>query len=317
MALFPNEDAVDTLYVIVKATFNIAKDFTLADDQPEPVAADVYWTEPGKSSLKFASDMHIGKSATDIIMIGHACAPEQKETTQLDVGLSVGKVKKQVRVFGERQWQDGRITAPAAFKTMALVYEKAFGGDHVIADKLDSADTRNPVGKGFAGKRKVEEMNGMPLPNLEDPAQLIRDYTDTPNPACFACCAPNWQPRVEFAGTYDEVWKTTRAPYLPTDFDKRFLNVAHPDLVYPGFLQGGEPVRISGMHPKGDLQFDVPQVGLATQITMAGNVEQPDFELDTLLLDPNQLKLSMVWRAALPCDKKALKISEIKIALSR
>jgi hypothetical protein len=317
MALFPNEEAVDTLYVIVKATFNIGKDFTLADEQLKPVAADEYWTEPGKSSLKSASDMHIGKAATDIIMIGHACAPEQKETTQMDVGVSVGAVKKQVRIFGDRHWQAGRITAPAPFKTMAMVYEKAFGGLHVVENKLDSAETRNPVGRGFAGKRKAEEMNGVPLPNLEDPTQLIREYSDTPNPACFAFCAPNWHPRVDYAGTYDEEWKTARAPYLPKDFDKRFLNMAHPDLVYPGFLQGGEPVQITGMHPRGTLQFDVPQVGLATHITMAGRVEQPNFDLETLILDPNQLKLSMVWRAALVCDKKALKVSEIKIALSR
>jgi len=76
-------------------------------------------------------------------------------------------------------------------------------------------------------------------------------------------------------------------------------------------------VQITGMHPRGTLQFDVPQVGLATHITMAGKVQQPDFDLETLILDPNQLKLSMVWRAALPCDKKALKISEVKIGLSR
>lgn len=317
MALFPNEDAVDTLYVIVKASFNIGKEFTLADEQLKPEAADVYWTEPGKSSLKAASDMHIGKAATDIIMLGHASAPEQKETTQLDVSLSVGKVNKQVRVFGDRHWQDGRITAPSRFKTMAMVYEKAYGGIHIADGQIQSAETRNPVGRGFAGKRKAEEMNGVPLPNLEDPNQLIREPTDQPTPACFGFCAPNWQPRVDHAGTYDEAWKKTRAPYLPKDFDKRFLNMAHPDLVYPGFLQGGEPVHISGMHPKGDLQFDVPQVGLAAQITLAGKVEQPEFDLETLILEPNQLKLSLVWRAALPCDKKALKISEIKIALSR
>ncbi len=317
MALFPNEDAVDTLYVIVKATFNIGKDFTIADEQLKPEEADVYWVEPGKSSIKSASDMHIGKSATDIIMLGHACVPDKKEAAQMDVGLTVGQVSKTVRVFGDRRWQDGRISAPTPFKTMALVYEKAYGGFHVIDGQINSAETRNPVGRGFAGKRKAEEMNGVPLPNLEDPKQLIRDPMDQPAPACFGFCAPNWHPRVDFAGTYDENWKKTRAPYLPRDFDKRFLNTAHPDLIYPGFLQGGEPVKITGMHPKGVLQFDVPKVGLATQITMAGNVAQPDFDLDTLVLDPNQLQLSMVWRAALPCDKKALKISEVKVGLSR
>lgn len=314
---FPNENGIDTLYVMVRATFNIAKELTLADEQPEPIATDIYWTEPGKSSLKYGSDMHIGKPTTDIVMLGHACAPGQKEVHELDVSLSVGETSKTVRVFGDRQWKDGRITAPTKFKTMPLVYEKAFGGIHIVDGKIDSAEDRNPVGRGFAGNRKLDEMNGVPLPNLEDPKQLIREPTDKPNPACFGFCAPNWAPRATFAGTYDEVWRKTRAPYLPEDFNKRFFNMAHPDLIYPHFLQGGEPVQISGMHPKGTIQFDVPQVPLSTRITMAGQVHQPDFSLETLLLEPNHMKLGMLWRAALLCDKSLLKQSEIKIGLSR
>lgn len=317
MALFPSETATDTLYVIVKASFNVGKDFTLADEQTPPLAADVYWTEAGKSSLKYASDMHIGKPATDIVMLGHACAPENKEATQLNVGLSVGQVNKTVQVFGDRQWQDGKITRPAPFKTMAMVYEKAYGGVHITNGQVAGAETRNPVGRGFAGSRKVEEMNGVPLPNLEDPKQLIRDVNDQPAPACFGFCAPNWQPRVAYAGTYDDTWQKTRAPYLPLDFDKRFFNMAHPDLIYPGTLQGGEPVSITNMHPVGTLKFDLPQVNLVTRITIAQRVEMPEFRLETLILEPNQLKLSMVWRAAMPCDKQMLTIGDVKIGLSR
>jgi len=317
MAVFPNEDAVDTLYVVVKATFNIGKAFTLADEQLKPAVEDVYWIEPGTSSLKYASDIHLGKPATDIILIGHACALEQKEVRELDVSLSVGQVSKRLRVFGERQWKDGKITAPTPFKTMALVYEKAYGGMHIVNGQIDSAELRNPVGRGFAGTRKPEEMNGAPLPNLEDPNQLIREPTDNPTPACFGFCAPHWQPRATFAGTYDEIWKKTRAPYLPTDFNKRFLNMAHTDLVYPGFLVGGEPVQMTSMHPSGTVQFDVPRVTLTTRITLADKEEeQPPFHLETLLLEPNQMKVSLIWRAALTCDKQALNIRHIDIGLA-
>ena len=129
--------------------------------------------------------------------------------------------------------------------------------------------------------------------------------------------APSWQPRVNYAGTYDEAWQKNRAPYLPEDFDKRFFNMAHPDLIYPGFLQGGELVHISGMHPKGDLQFTVPQVKLSTKITVKNRIEIPEFDLETLIIEPNQLQMSMVWKAALCCDKEALKISEVSLNLSR
>lgn len=317
MALFPNEDAIDTLYIIVKATFNISTRLTLSDDQLPPVDSDVYWTEPGKSSIKYASDYHIGKPATDVIMLGHACTSGKKEATELDVSLSVGEVCKTVRVFGERQWREGRITPPASFTSMAMVYERAFGGIHVVDGQLAGAETRNPVGRGFAGSRKPEEMTGVPLPNLEDPGNLIKDPSDQPVPACFGACAPNWQPRVGFAGTYDEHWQTSRAPYLPLDFDKRFLNTAHPELVYPGYLQGGEPIRITHMHPAGILQFDVPAVKLHSRVLVAGSDISPAFNLETLILEPNQLRMSLVWRAAVLCDKKALKISDVKISLLR
>jgi hypothetical protein len=317
MALFPNEEAIDTLYVMVKATFNMSAQLTLADEQAPLHEADVYWTEPGKSSIKYAGDYHIGKPATDIIMLGHACVPGQHDATRLDVSLAVGQVNKTVSVFGDRQWKDGRITPPASFKTMPMVYEKAYGGFHVVNGEVAEADERNPVGRGFAGSRKVEEMNGVPLPNLEDPTQLIHRPTDTPTPACFGASAPYWQPRAGYAGTYDEQWQTGRAPYLPEDFDKRFCNAAHPDLVYPGYLQGGEPVQITHMYPNGVLKFDVPRVSLLSRITLAGNELTPGFNLETLVLEPNQLRMSLVWRAALPCDKQALKISDVRIALRK
>jgi hypothetical protein len=317
IALCPNEQGVETLYILVKATFKIGPQWTLADEQLPPLETDVYWAAPGKSSLKYAADFHLGKPATDIVMLGHACVPEGREATELDVSLSVGAVSKTVRVYGEREWRDGRISPPKPFKSMPLVYEKAFGGIDVIDGKVDSAEVRNPVGCGFSGQRTVAQMNGVMLPNLEDPAKLISDHSDRPAPACFGFLAPNWQPRAGYAGTYDDAWQTQRAPYLPNDFDRRFFSSAHPDLIYPGYLQGGEPVRITHMHPNSDLQFQVPGVRLSTRVNLHRRVESPPFQLETLLLEPNQMQLGMAWKAAVPCDKQALEISEVEISLSR
>lgn len=317
MVMFPDEKAIDTLFVMVKASFQIGQGLTLADEQVPLVKSDIYWTEPGKSSLKYASDMHTGKPATDIVMLGHACVPEKNEATQLDVNLSVGQVNKTVRVFGDRHWQDGKITKPTPFRTMPMVYEKAYGGFHITNGDIVAIDARNPVGRGFAGPRKVEEMNGVPLPNLEDPRKLIREPGDQPDPACFAPCAPNWQPRSSFAGTYDEHWQKTRAPYLPTDYDSRFLNTAPLDLIFPGTLQGGEPVTISHMHPKGTLTFEVPPIKLVVRIKIADREETPDPHLETLILEPNQMRFSMAWRAKIVCDKQLLKVSDVTITTSR
>lgn len=317
MNLFPNEQAIDTLYVLVRATFNIGEQWTLADKQPPPMVADEYWTEPGESSIKYGSDCHVGKPCSDIIMLGHAYAPGNQRVRQLDVGLTVGRVHKTIRVFGDRHWQDGRISRAEPFKTMAMVYEKAFGGEHIVDGVVASVEDRNPVGRGFAGQRKTEEMNGVPLPNLEDPNNLISDISQRPEPACFAVSAPHWRPRSAYAGNYDETWQSQRAPYLPEDFDKRFFNMAHPDLVYPGFLSGGEQVEIINMHPHGTLKFALPHVSLNTVVSIAGDSVQARFNLETLVIEPDELRLSLIWRAAVQCDKKMLKISNIKINMTR
>lgn len=317
-AIFPNENAVDTLFIMVKATFLIGEQWTLANPQVSLQQSDEYWGEPAKSSLRFSSDYHIGKPTTDILMIGSACAPGQRPVTQMDVGIQVGSLSKVVRVFGDRFWNQNQITDPEPFVTMPLIYERAFGGmDLIYGETIRDVDSRNPVGRGFTGLKHQNELNGLSLPNLECPDHLIRDFGDRPEPACFAPIAPNWQPRAGFAGTYDERWQQTRAPYLPDDYNPRFMNVAPLGLIYPGYLQGGEAVRIIGMHANGELGFKLPYVNLSNKVLIAGEEISSPFLLETLLLDPNHSQLSMVWRAALECDKKMTKIQQISVSLSR
>lgn len=317
IALYPNEQGVDTLYTMVKSTFKIGPQWTLPDAQLPPQKEDLYWGEPNISSLKLASDYHTGKAATDIIMTGLACTPQQQLLRQMDVGLAVGNISKVIRVFGDRRWDSGRISTPEPFNSMPLVYERAFGGVDLVEGRQRAVEVRNPVGLGFAGQRKEHEINGSFLPNLECPAHLIQDYQETPAPACFASVAANWQPRVGYAGTYDEHWQNTRAPYLPEDYSPRFMNSASPDLIYPGFLTGGEPVVISGMHPMGELKFNLPVINLVSKISLGGKERPVPFVLETLLLDPNQLQVSLVWRAAFSCDKQALKVSQVSISMLR
>lgn len=316
IALFPNEEGVDTLYLMVKATFKIGEQWSLTDQQLPPTQADEYWADPASSSIKYMSDYHTGKCCSDIVMIGHAFAPDGKAVTQLDVRLAVETVNKTIRVFGDRQWNNGRISYPVPFQSMPMVYERAYGGQFSVDGQCDS-ETSNPVGLGYVGKRAKEQTNGLFLPNLENPAELISCLTDRPKPACFAAIAPYWSPRSSFAGTYDEQWQITRAPYLPLDFDKRFFNVADADLIYPEFLRGGERVEISNMHPQGKLKFKIPHVQLKSEIKIADDIMTPHFNLETLLLEPNDLTISMVWRASQVCDKKVTKTDHVKISMAR
>ncbi len=321
IAVFPNEQGVDTLYVIVKGTFSLGQTVQLAEKQRAVVLADDYWGEPGTSSVKYASEAHLSKPSTDVVVIGEACAPGQRPVTQLDVSIAVADRKKTIRVFGDRVWEKGlfgmKMSDPAPFETMPLVYERAFGGIHLVdPDKNEVVfEPRNPVGRGFAGKRKNTELDGMKLPNLEDPTSLITKPTQTPAPAGCGFVSPAWEPRKSHAGTYDDVWQKTRAPYLPDDFSSPYFNAAHPDLICRRYLRGGEPVDVTNMSPRGPLQFRLPTCQIEAAVRVAGNSASPPCHLETVLIEPGAGVLCLTWRAELPCDKKVLKVEQVELAV--
>lgn len=317
LVLFPDVDGVDSLIVAVKATFDIGARWVLSEKQEDTLPIDVYWGEPGKSSLRTPADFHLPKPFTDIVVQGNAVAGENTAVKQLDLEVSAGVIGKTTRVFGNRYWDKGRISSPEVFDHMPLVYERAFGGTLLDeAGEILDADPRNPVGLGFGLKEVVPE-NGAPLPNLEDPANLIVDPRSSPDPSCMGFIAPYWMPRSQFAGTYDARWKKNRAPYLPEDFDLRFFNMAHPDLVYPGYMQGGEAFRITNMHPAGDVVFDLPVIKLAGSVNRSSQSEALRFNLETVLIKPNDLQLSLTWRGKFRGGKKVREIDTVNVSLTR
>src|SRR2546430_3687510 len=102
-----------------------------------------------------ASDLGLVKPATDVLLAGHAYANGGSSDKGVDVRLSIGTVRKTVRVFGDRVWDSGllgaRISPPQPFEKIPLIWERAFGGfDRTDGEspKVDS-ESRNPVGAGF------------------------------------------------------------------------------------------------------------------------------------------------------------------------
>lgn len=308
---------MDTIYVVVKATFTIGPSLTIANKQVPPTLADEFWGDPTSSSIKYASEMHLAKPSTDVVMIGRARPPGNNAVTQLDIRFSVAERQKVLRVFGKRVWENGKISAAQRFESMPLVYEYAFGGKHEIDPENSKilVEERNPIGRGFRGKRKSADLEGMELPNIEDPRCLVENAGDKASPSGFAFISASWLPRLSFAGTYDENWQKNRSPYLPEDFDLRFFNSAHPDFIFDRYLQGGEPVMLDNLSPDGPLRFELPVCQLETAIRIAGKVESPPLNLETVLIEPEKRRLCMTWRSQLSCDKKTLKVEQIDVFL--
>jgi hypothetical protein len=296
-----DEEGRPLLLLVVKATYILGESgLKLASEQVPVRWSPQPWGAPGESSDKYESEGAFFKPATDVALIGHAY-PQQKGATETLVALQVGPLKKVVSVVGERTWfrSMGRISAtrPLPFDNLPLTWERAFGGwDRTDAER-PSFEPRNPVGTGFrASPRHFEE--GLMLPNLEDPAEPLREFGQKVTPVGFGFTSPHWQPRAKLAGTYDKAWSKTRKPLLPRDFDRRFFNAAAPGLVAPGHLKGNEPVIIAGASPKGRLSFSLP--GQMTPVvtvkqTGLGNVK-PAMHLDTVILDTDAEHVLLLWR---------------------
>jgi hypothetical protein len=301
----------------VKGTFALGDRLTLAEEQAPVTLAAEHYGEPGRSSIRVPSDISLMKPGTDVLLIGQAYAPGGRSTMQMDVTLRVGPISKRVRVFGDRVWRMGvTMSRPAAFDTMPLVWERAYGGVDASRRKV-RAEPRNPVGQGFRAPDSDNPKEELWLPNLEDPAHLISGLRHGPPPACFAPIAPHWEPRCSYAGTYDERWQRERAPYLPEDFDPRFFQIAPPDQVASGHLEGGETVEVQGASPAGMLRFRLPIVDLAVTYVLDGAARPAPAVLDTVIVEPDRDRLQMVWRSVIVCDKKALRVTEVQAALGQ
>jgi hypothetical protein len=312
--LMPDAEGIDTLFAVVKGTFVLGERLALVEKQLPVTLADEYHGEPGTSSIKNPSNVSLTKPATDVLLLGSAYAPGGRPTTYMDVTLAAGPLQKSVRVFGDRIWRgsvNASVSDAAPFVRMPLVWERAYGGMDRKGEE-PRAEPRNPVGAGYRAKDGEKPVDGLRLPNLEDPADLVTSPRQHPAPACFAPICAHWQPRVAYAGTYDARWQQERAPYLPQDFDARFFQMAPPGLVAPGYMQPGDRIDVRGATPSGTLQVQLPPVRIQITYVVDGSPQPVPANLDTVVIEPDEGRLVLVWRAALSCDKKALRVSEVR-----
>jgi hypothetical protein len=316
--LVPFQDQHGQLYMIaiVRGTFDLLPGggVRAAEVQEPVVLDDRYYGEPGKSSVMFASDLARFKPGTDVVMVGSAYAPGGVPASRVDVELTAGPVTKRAVVIGDREWTRrlgvlSVMTRPEPFLKMPLTYERAFGGSdttHEDPAKHDW-DRRNPVGRGFRVHRPLD---ATPLPNVEDPSDLIESPSDRPAPQGFGFVDRSWEPRLKLAGTYDERWQAEQLPLPPEDFDDRFFQAAHPDLVCTPHLRGDEPVRIVGAVPEGVVEFRLPGIAIGVGVhTRTDDPARGVALLDTVIIRPDERLINLVWRSVVPCRRK---VSDLK-----
>jgi hypothetical protein len=254
----------------------------------------------------------------------------------LTVALTVGKVRREIIVFGDRSWAPNRKAAsqPTPFTRMPLTYSRAFGGTVPIKlDKesvFDLSDTCNKHGMGFDAERMARELGsllkapfGYPalpagyvrrLPNLEDPRAPIARWEDAPLPACWATIpidVPIWAAR--------QARENPKPPpppplaeikrELPTVVNYR----AHPAWVMP--LPSSAPtIRLENLLAVTPiLEMSMPNFGVAADYTVNGRIGRRSLMPHTLVLLPDQARFYVVYRLPFnfqlqPGDERELRL---------
>lgn len=268
-----------------------------------------------QSSIRLPTDMFLRKPSTDVVVVGSAVAPGRKPVKELDVWVRVGPVSKRLRVFGTRVWFAGALgmtlTAPQPFQELPLRWEYAYGGMDVSNPKKAAHEPRNPLGRGVAADPKT--LVHQPGPQIEDPEALISSPRSRPAPAGVGAIGPQFEPRLRYAGTYDDRWQKERMPLPPLDFDERHNQVAAPGLICPSYLRGGEPVELVGLNAEGPLQFELPKLVFHVGSQTAQGQQEHRPVLDTVLLEPNAQRLELTWRAVVPVPKRARELKAITV----
>jgi hypothetical protein len=299
---------------VLKATFELVGDgrVVVASDQDPVHQMDQWLGEPGESSAIFESDFAYFKPASDIVFVGSVHAP--RPTTSIPVSIAVGRLRKQAVVYGDRCWDYSSVFGIQQSPTrpvtdVPICWERSFGG----SDRSDGdpqkrqMEWRNPIGTGFHVGGSLAALDGVPLPNFENPGEPINSWNSRPVPCGFGFIGRGWMPRVTYAGTYDDRWKKTRMPIAPRDFDYRFFNGAPPDQVYPGYLQGGELVRTVNLSPAGEDAFQIPALRVRFSGLSSGKAVDVDGVLDTAVFAVDRRRFSLTWRAKyrVPIDERS------------
>jgi hypothetical protein len=332
-----NEKGQAIFSVLVKHTYDIhsgGRAVRSEKDQPF-VQIDEYYDDgdPDWATVKYENDFASFKVATDLVVVGKAFAPGGKPLPYLDVTVEAGTYRKTVRVTGDRYCLYRRnappvFSEPIPFTEMPIRYERAYGGRDILSNpKEPFYYPRNHSGVGVVLKNSKETVEGLLLPNIEDPADLLtpdRVVFETPDrwsgqplPDGLGWFQRTWYPRCSFTGALpayldlDTVLREETLGLVPKgqvalsrqfklpSFDVRFHNGASRGLVLPQ-LSGQEAFRLTNLTPVGQLKFQLPGETPSIMLDIGlGENELKPF-LHTVCVRLEEMKLDLVWRGAHP-----------------
>lgn len=292
--------------VVLRGTFHLESGRRLRMvQQQEPILfKDQYYGDPQTSSLQFESCMPPFKPNTDVLVNANAYSPSGFPEPYWDVSLKFGPLQKCLTVTGPRTWQRQQggflLSAISPVDSVAVCYENAFGGCYTDEGGKRHAWPENPVGKGFVDRRNREPV---PAPQVfaDRAAAGSLAYGRSCQTAGLGAVAPHWAPRNKHVGTYNEMWKRTRFPDLPADFDFRFYNSGSTGMTLDGFANGDEQVELVNLTPERTTTFQLPNIQLGCLMRFeSGEILPGPVLLDTVHIDTFSQRVFLTWRTVYP-----------------
>jgi hypothetical protein len=313
----------ELLVAVVKGTFHIpdasGESLRLHEEQMPLVTSDVFFGEPGLSAPRYETDFAPRKHRCDILLNATAYAPDGRPTTRATVGVRIGAWSKSFDVVGDRVWEAGLggigASATTPFVQMPISYDRAFGGtDNRSDDPADhAAYLPNPVGRGFHKQLKSEWVDGSPLPNTEVTGSPVTWVAGDYQPMSFGVIGRHWASRVRHAGTYDQRWLDEVFPFLPADFAEAYYQAAPLDQQIPKPV-GEQPVTLVNLTAAGRCDFRLPHFDAPFEIVpKRGEREVLAAPLDTILIEPDQSRVTLTWRIARPLKKSMFEIAQVLV----
>lgn len=298
-------DGQEVLVIMVSASFeDPAGDgrLRIAGAQLPVCFADEPYGDPAHSSTRHEADIAPAKPMAEVIVLGHAHAPNGEPARSVDVGLRAGSIRKVLSVTGDRLITAGGASAPQPFRTLPLVWERAYGGTTEDGD----CDPRNPVGIAWKGARSADPELRTALPNIA----YMGDTSDAPRPAGFGPVGRGWQPRLALAGTYDTAWLDGQWPLAPVDFDPRH-HLSAPEDQRAEALPPGTPVTLVNMTPEGRWAFRLPALRAPLRLIHADRIETAPLVPDTIVLEPDLRRVTLKARHAVRLVRNVPRLREI------
>jgi hypothetical protein len=236
--------------VVVRTIHRIEEGRLVPDPAREwPVTGSPYKTEFGE----FDGESPFVREGCDLFVLGYAYPGGEQGKTRVEISVG-SEFRLAIQVFGDRAWelrgQQLIPTAPKPFQRIPLVWERAFGGTCEV-EGLDLPWSANPKGCGFYWEEW--QATDQPLPNLEDPNDPIRVWSDRPEPVGTAPYPRDGALRVMNGIEMDSASREIRR------IKPCINNNAPPRLILPQGPRAGDMVRVAGVRPDGRvLEFRMP-----------------------------------------------------------